>query len=124
MIHKFLDFFRLAINWFMFHTRIINRNNISILSKFQIMRTLYVLQPYEVGSKKSKSLALIIPAKLVKKYKIDTSTVFALQHNPNTKTITLHQTSTILTEIQDQNQMTIPEDQSFETSKATLVEPQ
>jgi hypothetical protein len=56
------------------------------------MKSIYVLQPYEVGSKKAKSLALIIPAKVAKKYSIDTSTVFALQTNPNANTITLQQT--------------------------------
>jgi len=56
------------------------------------MKSVYVLQPYEVGSKKAKSLALIIPAKVAKKYSIDTSTVFAVQTNPSTNTITLQQT--------------------------------
>ncbi len=56
------------------------------------MRSLYVIQPYEVGSKKAKSLALVIPAKVVKKYNITISTVFVLKANTQTKTIVLEQT--------------------------------
>jgi hypothetical protein len=43
------------------------------------MKSVYVIQPYQVGSKKAKSLAMVIPAKVVKKYKIDASTIFALR---------------------------------------------
>ncbi len=63
-----------------------------MLCIISFMKSVYVLQPYEVGSKKAKSLALIIPAKVAKKYSIDTSTVFAVQTNPSTNTITLQQT--------------------------------
>jgi antitoxin component of MazEF toxin-antitoxin module len=56
------------------------------------MRNLYILQPYEVGSKKSKSLAIVIPADVARKYKIDTSTAFALKTNSETNMITLQQT--------------------------------
>jgi hypothetical protein len=55
------------------------------------MKTFYVLQPYQVGSKRSKSLALVIPAKVVRECNIDTSTVFALRTNVDTKHITLQQ---------------------------------
>jgi len=57
------------------------------------MKELYVLQPYEVGSRKAKSLALIIPAKVVKECDIGTSTVFALSANPSTKRVVMQQTS-------------------------------
>jgi hypothetical protein len=57
------------------------------------MKSIYALQPYKVGSTKAKSLALIIPAKVARKFGIDTSTVFALQTNTSTNTITLQQTS-------------------------------
>jgi antitoxin component of MazEF toxin-antitoxin module len=43
------------------------------------MKSLYALQPYYVGSKDGKSLALIIPAKVAKRYNVDASTVFTLQ---------------------------------------------
>jgi hypothetical protein len=53
------------------------------------MKSIYAVQPYEVGSKHSKSLALVIPAKVVKECSIDTSTVFALRADEKTKRITL-----------------------------------
>jgi hypothetical protein len=57
------------------------------------MRNFYVLQPYEVGgSKKCKSLALLIPARMVRECNISTSTVFALKADHCTKTITVQQT--------------------------------
>jgi|tagenome__1003787_1003787.scaffolds.fasta_scaffold20988496_5 hypothetical protein len=43
------------------------------------MRNNFLKQPYPVGSKNSKSLAVVIPSEIVKKNKIDTSTVFALK---------------------------------------------
>jgi antitoxin component of MazEF toxin-antitoxin module len=53
------------------------------------MRSLYALQPYHVGSKDRKSLAVIIPAKVAKQYNLDTSTVFALQVDEDKKRLTL-----------------------------------
>lgn len=53
------------------------------------MKAIYALQPYEVGSKDGKSLALIIPAKVAKRYNVDTSTVFTLRVDENTKRIML-----------------------------------
>jgi hypothetical protein len=43
------------------------------------VKSVYVIQPYEVGSKRAKSLAMVIPAKVVKKFNIDTSTIFTLR---------------------------------------------
>ena len=42
-------------------------------------RNVYVVQPYEVGPKVRKSLALIIPSKIVKDYDIDNNTIFILK---------------------------------------------
>lgn len=56
------------------------------------MKSTYVIQPYLVGSKAGKSLALIIPASVAKEYDINPSTVFALHLNANTKRIQLQQT--------------------------------
>jgi antitoxin component of MazEF toxin-antitoxin module len=64
------------------------------------MREIFIVQPYLVGSKKSKSLALIIPAEVVKQYQIDTSTAFALKANAETNLITLQQTKYLETEDQ------------------------
>lgn len=55
--------------------------DICMLVIFLFMKNLYILQPYEVGSKYNKSLALVIPAKVVKRYKINPSTAFALTAN-------------------------------------------
>jgi antitoxin component of MazEF toxin-antitoxin module len=43
------------------------------------MKSVYVVQPYQVGSKRAKSLAMVIPAKVVKKFNIDASTIFTLR---------------------------------------------
>ena len=53
------------------------------------MKKLYTLQPYMVGSKKGKSLAVVIPSEVVKTCNIDTSTVFTLRGDEKTKTVTL-----------------------------------
>ena len=53
------------------------------------MKNIYALQPYQVGSKNAKSLAIVIPAKIVRKFHIDTSTIFTLEGDDNTKKITL-----------------------------------
>ena len=52
-------------------------------------KSIYVIQPYHVGSKYAKSLALVIPAKIVKEYNLNISTVFALRAEQKTKKITL-----------------------------------
>ena len=41
----------------------------------------HFVQPYLVGSKSSKSLAVVIPSSLVRKYKINPSTGFLIEHN-------------------------------------------
>jgi hypothetical protein len=53
------------------------------------MKSIYIIQPYRVGSKNAESLALIIPSKVRKQANIDTSTVFTLRIDENTKRITL-----------------------------------
>jgi antitoxin component of MazEF toxin-antitoxin module len=53
------------------------------------MKKLYALQPYMVGSKKGKSLVVVIPSEVVKMCNIDTSTVFTLNGDEKTKTVTL-----------------------------------
>lgn len=53
------------------------------------MANIFALQPYAVGSKNGKSVAIVISAKIVRKYKIDTSTIFALKGNENKRGITL-----------------------------------
>jgi hypothetical protein len=56
---------------------------------FMLSKRTYVVQPYQVGSKDKKSLALIIPAKVTRECGINTSTIFAVQVNELSKHITL-----------------------------------
>jgi antitoxin component of MazEF toxin-antitoxin module len=63
-----------------------------MLHIFLYVKSLYALQPYQVGSKDCKSLALIIPSKVAKQYNVDTSTVFTLRVDEDIKRITLQQT--------------------------------
>lgn len=53
------------------------------------MKNVYAIQPYYVGSKNGKSLAIVIPAKVARKYNLDTSTIFALKTDDITNTVTL-----------------------------------
>ena len=55
------------------------------MNDFKILHT---LQPYRVGSKNG-SLAIVIPAKVVKKFSIDTSTIFAMEIDEYSRTIVL-----------------------------------
>ena len=53
-------------------------------------KSIYALQPYYVGSKHGKSfLAIVIPAKVAKKYNLDSSTIFSLKTDDITNTVTL-----------------------------------
>jgi hypothetical protein len=59
-----------------------------------IRKDVYVVQPYEVGTKERKSLAIIIPAEIAREYKIDPSAVLILKINQQTNGITLRVLST------------------------------
>jgi hypothetical protein len=74
-------------------------------------RAVYAIQPYQVGSKQSKSLALVIPSKVAKEYHIDISTVFALRADGNTNKITLEAVKGI-----DEQKNVIPAEESFQAS--------
>ena len=43
------------------------------------MPKLYIIRPYEVGSKEAKSLALIIPVEVRKEANINPSTIYTLR---------------------------------------------
>jgi len=47
------------------------------------IQKIHVAQPYQVGSKGGKSLAVIIPSKLAKQFNINCSTVFILRPSTN-----------------------------------------
>jgi antitoxin component of MazEF toxin-antitoxin module len=53
------------------------------------MRRSHVIQPYKVGSKTGKSIAVVIPHEIVEQYKIDPSSIIILKTDKLTKKITL-----------------------------------
>jgi hypothetical protein len=61
------------------------------------MKDVYIVQPYKVGSATGKSLAIIVPAELVKEYKIGISTILALSPDNRRQKITIQ----IITRIAD-----------------------
>lgn len=60
-----------------------------------IRKDVYVIQPYEVGTKERKSLAIIIPAEIAREYRINPSAVLVLKINQQTNVITLHVLSAV-----------------------------
>lgn len=61
------------------------------------MKSQYALQPYQVGSRDRKSLAVIIPAKVAKQYNIDKSTVFTLHVDYDKKRLMLQMIEKVIT---------------------------
>jgi hypothetical protein len=59
-----------------------------------LSKKIYAMQPYQVGPKHKKSLAVIIPSKLAKEYRVDTSTIFATYVDKTKKTISLQMVRT------------------------------
>ncbi len=76
-----------------------------------LTKSVYVVQPYEVGSKERKSLAIIIPAKIAREYDVNKSTILALSINEKGERIMLQKVKMI-----DQSMMK-PADESFAASK-------
>ena len=72
-----------------------------------MIEKVFSIQPYRVGTRNGKSLALIIPAKIVKEQKINTSTVFLIK--PEEKRI-------ILERINLSEETSIPANKSFQAS--------
>jgi hypothetical protein len=56
---------------------------------YMLSKTTYAIQPYQVGGKDRKSLVIVIPSRLAKKYNINTSTIFAIRCDEQTNTIVL-----------------------------------
>jgi hypothetical protein len=59
-----------------------------------ISKSTYAIQPYHVGRKDRKSLAVIIPAKVAKEFNVNTSTIFAIQTDKQNKILTLRMIET------------------------------
>jgi len=66
-----------------------------------ITRNVYVIQPYEVGTKERKSLAIIIPAQVAREYEVSKSTILALRINEKGRNFTLQKVN-----MTDENMMT------------------
>jgi hypothetical protein len=71
-------------------------------------KSTFVIQPYRVGSKMGRSLAVVIPSKIVKEQQIDTSTIFVARSDCNEKII--------LEKIALLNEKAIPAAKSFQAS--------
>lgn len=81
-------------------------------------RILYVIQPYAVGTKNRKSLAMIIPASYARVNHIDTSTIFILRNEENqTGRIILNR----IKNIKDDKLMTLT-DESFQASSQQVLQ--
>jgi hypothetical protein len=76
------------------------------------MKDVYIVQPYKVGSATGKSLAIIVPAELVKEYRIGISTILALSPDNRREKITMQ----TITRIADRFEKMIPTGESFEAS--------
>jgi hypothetical protein len=57
------------------------------MSNMSKPKDVYALQAYRVGNKNAGSLAVVIPAEVVKQCEISTSTIFALRVDPEKKRI-------------------------------------
>jgi hypothetical protein len=78
----------------------------------------FASQPYEVGPKDGKkSLVIVIPAKLAKECRINTSTIFAIQADRRKNTITLQ----ILDEQSYKKGMITPTGESFQASSQQVL---
>jgi antitoxin component of MazEF toxin-antitoxin module len=80
------------------------------------MKDVYIVQPYRVGSTTGKSLAVIIPAQVVKEYKIDISTMLALRTDERREKITVR----AITELSDNFDRLISTGESFEASNQQI----
>jgi hypothetical protein len=80
------------------------------------MKEVYIIQPYLVGSKLAKSIALIIPSQVAKYYNISTETAFALRTKSHTRQITLQ----ILEEMVQSHENMTSAGESFEASNQQI----
>jgi hypothetical protein len=88
------------------------------------MKRIYVLQPYRVGSRNGKSLAMVIPAEVAKVCNIDESTVFALRVDSSREHITLESINEINESNREKSETiheTIPAEGSSQTTSNQLV---
>jgi hypothetical protein len=70
----------------------------------EFTRRIYVIQPYAVGTKGARSLALIIPARIARQCDITTDTMFSVKADTRTKAVTLQTVNLMTTEEEDENE--------------------
>jgi hypothetical protein len=78
-----------------------------------MIKRLYLVQPYLVGSKQGRSLVLTIPSEVAKHCNLDTSTIFFMRIDAQTKTIILRAMNETA---QGQYEKVIPTGESFQTA--------
>ena len=78
-----------------------------------LSKTVYAVQPYQVGNKKKKSLVVVIPANITKEYKIDTSTIFAIQVDSGKRSITLDMLKNVN---EEKREIGVPGEEAFQVS--------
>ena len=76
-----------------------------------MLRPLYVVKPYKVGSKVGNSTAMVIPAEVVKECDINSYALLALRADTSRKTIHIH----VITDTSDIIEKTSP----YNSSKAS-----
>ena len=80
------------------------------------MKEIYAIQPYQVGSNKSKSLAVILPKRITEDWNIDSSTIFSLKIDKKNKILIL---KSIKDEVSNKNIVTVDKS-SVATSQQLL----
>jgi len=84
-------------------------------------KSTFVIQPYYVGQKDRKSLAAIIPSKIVKKYNIDSSTIFTVRIDQQTNSIMLQIVDPQLPYKKNMITTTTPTGESLEDSSQQVL---
>jgi antitoxin component of MazEF toxin-antitoxin module len=75
-----------------------------------VSRNVYIVQPYKVGTKDRKSLAVIIPAQIAKEENLDPSTIFSLRVDSMKKIIL----QVVSAKCEEEETMMSPADKSFQ----------
>ena len=78
-----------------------------------LSKTVYAVQPYRVGNKNKKSLVVVIPAKVTKECKIDTSTIFAIRVNRQRRSIIFNMLNDTMDE---KNKINVPDEEALQVS--------
>ena len=77
------------------------------------MKSTYMVQPYRVGSKQGKSLALVIPARLRREADITSSTILMIKIDEHTRRITVQKVNEIIEQFENMT----PAAESLEATK-------